>query len=74
MQIKKNLTKIKECPICKNRKFINHGKTDNTHKDLKNLNSLESCAKTPTENNPKLAKKPNLIIVFIVSLLIDDCK
>ena len=58
MQIKKNLNKIKKCPICKNKKFINHGKTDNTHKDLKNLFDLMACknckhwflSKMPKEN------------------------
>ena len=43
MDIKKNLIEIKECPICKNSKFTNLGKTNNLHEDLKNLFDLLEC-------------------------------
>ena len=43
MQMKKNLIKIKECPICKKKKFINYGRIINIHKDLKNLFDLMAC-------------------------------
>lgn len=42
---KKNLIKIKKCPICKNTKFLDHGKTNNLHKDLKKIFNLMECKK-----------------------------
>ena len=43
MQIKKQLTKIKKCPICNNTKFKDYGKIVNIHKDLSNLFNLMEC-------------------------------
>jgi len=43
MQIKKQLTKLKKCPICNNTKFKNYGKIVNIHKDLSNLFNLMEC-------------------------------
>ena len=34
MNLKKNLIPVKECPICKGKKFINHGSVDGIHPDL----------------------------------------
>jgi hypothetical protein len=43
MNLKKNLTQINQCPICKNDKFSKFGKTNNAHKDLKDLFNLMEC-------------------------------
>ena len=51
MQMKKNLIKIKECPICKKKKFINYGRIINIHKDLKKFGKKEDINQDLIGNN-----------------------
>ena len=43
MKLSKNLITVKKCPICQNKKFIDQGKVNGVHHDLKNLCNLLRC-------------------------------
>ena len=43
MNLKKNLFLVTKCPICKEKKFINHGLVDGLHPDLLRLCDLMEC-------------------------------
>ena len=43
MNIKKHLFLVKKCPICEEKKFINHGSVDGIHIDLLKLCHLIEC-------------------------------
>ena len=57
MDIKKNFIEIKECPICKNSRFAKLGKTNNLHKDLKDLFDLLECGNCKHWFLSKMPKK-----------------
>tara|TARA_B100000795_G_scaffold216648_1_gene170578 strand:- start:4537 stop:5439 length:903 start_codon:yes stop_codon:yes gene_type:complete len=72
MKLSKNLITVKKCPICQNKKFIDQGKVNGVHHDLKNFCNLLRCinckhlflSKMPKHNFLKKLYRSKSLYVF----------